>query len=72
MVGRVAYSILFYVLVMALVFVSKPKFAFDHNAEPKPFGLDEMQTIYPLGAVSIVLAIACFYTFALLDLVFGG
>jgi hypothetical protein len=71
MVGRVAYSIMFYVLAMALVFVAKPKFAFDHNHDPKPFGLDEMQSIYPLGLVSAVVAIACFYTFAMLDVVFG-
>ena len=71
MVGRVAYSALFYILVMALVYIARPSFAFDHNGKAKAFGLGEMQTIYPLGVMSAVLAVACFYTFAILDMVFA-
>lgn len=71
MVGRVTYSVLFYILVMVLVYIARPSFAFDHNGKAKSFGLDDMHTIYPLGVLSVVAAIKCFYMFAILDMIFA-
>jgi hypothetical protein len=69
---RVIYSVLFYVLAMALLLVAKPAFMFDRNTdEPLPFGVGDGKTLYSLGVVAVGLAIGSFYIFALIDLVYS-
>ena len=70
--ARVAYSILFYVLSMALVIISKPSFMFDKDTgRPIPFGIGDDKTLYSLGVVTVALAIIAFYFFAVIDMVFS-
>lgn len=67
-VPRVAYSILFYVMAMAIVLVSKPTLMFDATtSNVRPFGLGPGRTLFSLGAVTVALAIMSFYIFALID-----
>lgn len=69
--ARVAYSILFYVLSMALVIISKPSVIFGKNGEPLPFGVGEGKTLYSLGVVTVALALLSFYFFACIDMIFS-
>lgn len=68
---RVAYSILFFVMAMAIVLVSRPTLLFDksHELSPRPFGLGPGRTLFSLGAVTVCLAVLSFYVFALIDMI---
>ena len=68
---RTFYSVLFYILVMTLVIVSKPPFIFNGN-KIKPFGVGENKTIFSLGVFVVTTAIFSFYFFCIIDLVFGA
>lgn len=68
--SRVIYSLLFYVLLMILVFVSKPAIMFDKNGHIKPFGIGDDKTMFSLGVITSVIAILSFYTFCIIDIVF--
>lgn len=70
--GRVVYSLLFFVLLMVLVFVSKPGFVFMADGSIKQYGVGEGKTVISMGVIAVVCAISSFYVFALLDLVFSG
>lgn len=68
--SRFIYSILFYLLVVMLLIVSKPKFMFDKSGKLKPFGVGNSKTIFSLGVFIVILSILSFYTFCIIDLVF--
>ena len=68
--ARVIYSLLFYLLVIVLLFVSKPSSLFDANGDIKGYGIGEGKTVFSFGVFAIVLAILSFYIFALLDILF--
>lgn len=69
---RIIYSVLFYVLLITLIAISKPSLMFDTKGNIKPFGVsnDGEKTMFSFGVFSIVLAIASFYIFCLIDLIF--
>lgn len=67
---RVFYSVFFYVLVMVLLVVAKPKMMFQKDGEIKRYGVEPGETIFSLGVVSVVLAIVSFYIFAVIDFLF--
>ena len=70
--SRVAYSVLFYALLTSLVIVAKPDFMFDKSSgRPLPFGVGEGKTLYSLGVATVALAIASFYVFALIDMIYS-
>ncbi len=71
--GRIIYSLLFYVLSVSLLIVSKPSFMFSKSGEIKSFGVGgtEQRTVFSFGVFIIVLAIFSFYVFALLDIIFS-
>ena len=69
--GRVVYSLLFYLLAVVLLMVARPSFLFAADGEIKPYGVGEGKTVFSIGVLVVVLAIATFYTFAVLDVVFG-
>lgn len=69
--SRIIYSLLFYILAVLLIFVSKPTFMFGADGEVKPHGVGEGKTVFSLGVFVVVMAIASFYIFALLDMIFG-
>ena len=71
--ARVAYSIIFFVLAMSLLFVMKPKAIFDKESDaPRAFGTDPERTLFTLGVWTVVLAVLSFYVFALIDMVYAG
>ena len=70
--ARVAYSALFFVLVMALVVVARPPYVFDGAGRPRPFGVEPGATLLPLGVVTVVAAAGSMFVFSLIDLVCSG
>lgn len=68
---RVIYSLAFYLLSVALLYVSKPPIAFNQDGSIKPFGVGEGYSIFSLGVLVSVVSIVCFYAFCLVDVVFG-
>ena len=68
---RTVYTTLFYVLMLTLIIVSKPCFAFDKEGRIRPFGVGEENTVISLGVIVVALAIVSFYVFACIDVVFA-
>lgn len=69
--SRVSYSIIVFILSMIILFIVKPKIAFDEDGNIRKFGVQsKTDTIYSIGVLSIVLSIIIFYMFCLIDLVF--
>ena len=68
--SRIFYAIVLYILLMTLIFLKKPSLLFHPNGSIKSFGLNENQTIYSVGIMSIVLSVICFYIFCLIDIIF--
>lgn len=67
---RTIYALLFYVLVVTLIVVSKPSLMFSHTGSVKPFGVGDEKTILSLGIFCSVMAIMCSYVFTLVDVIF--
>ena len=67
--SRVIYSVLFFVLLVMLLIVTKPSFAFAPDGSVKPFGVGEGKTVFSLGTMVGCMAIICFYVFCLIDIV---
>ena len=67
---RLAYTVLFFVLVITLIIVSKPRILFDENKNIITFGTGDNKTIFPLGVVVVLLAFISFYFFSIIDIVF--
>ncbi len=68
--SRVIYSILFYLLLVTLIFITKPPIAFEPTGAIKPFGIGYGKTVFSLGSIVSSMAIVCFYVFCLIDIVF--
>lgn len=68
---RLIYSIVFYLLVMAVVLLSKPAMMFDEKGEVRSYGVGNSNTVFSLGVMSIVMAILCYYLFAMIDFIFA-
>jgi len=69
--SRIFYGIAFYVLIMALIIVSKPAFIFNKDGSLKQFGLSKTESMISIGMVSSILAIVSFYGFCLVDIFFA-
>lgn len=67
--ARAVYSALFFVLFMALVYVARPAFMFDDKNRPRPFGVEPGSTLFPLGVVTVVAAVASMFLFSIIDMV---
>jgi hypothetical protein len=70
--SRVIYSVMFFVLLLILLYTSKSSIMFEKDGEIKKFGLGSDQTLFSFGIFTIVLAIASFYLFCIIDLIFGS
>ncbi len=68
--SRILYSIIFYILALILIYMYKPPFIFNSDDTLKSFGLNKNNTIYSFGTFTVVLAIATFYLFAVIDYIF--
>jgi hypothetical protein len=69
--SRIVYSIVFYVLLMILIVLSKPGVIFEKNGSVKAFGVGYDKTMFSFGVFSVVLAVISFYVFCIIDLVFA-
>lgn len=69
--SRVIYSLLFSILTIILVVVSRPVSMFYPDGNIIPFGVGENTTVFSFGVFSLVLAIVSFYIFSVIDLIFG-
>lgn len=67
---RVVYSVVFYILVMMLIIVSKPSVIFERDGSIKPFGVGIDKTMFSMGVFAVVGAIISFYMFCIIDLIF--
>jgi hypothetical protein len=68
--SRVIYSVLFYLLLMILIYVSKPSVLFDEKGNVRIFGIGDDKTMFSLGVLTVVIAVVSFYIFCIIDLVF--
>lgn len=68
--SRVVYSILFYILLMILLTVSKPSIIYNSDGTLKPFGIGDDKTMFSLGVFTATVAIISFYIFCIIDIVF--
>lgn len=69
--SRVSYSIIVFIMSMILIFITKPKLAFEKDGTLKSFGIaKKSDTVYSVGVLSITLAIIIFYFFCMIDLIF--
>lgn len=67
---RLLYAIVFFVLLIALIFTSKPSLIFNKDGSIKPYGIGEDKTMFSFGVFTVVLAILSFYFFCVIDLIF--
>ena len=68
--SRIIYSILFYILLMILLAVSKPSVMFHTDGCIKEFGIGDDKSMFSFGVFTVVLAIISFYIFCIIDLIF--
>jgi hypothetical protein len=69
--SRIVYAVLFYVLLIILLVLSKPSIMFEKDGSIKPFGVGQEKTMFSIGVFSIVLAILSYYIFCLVDMIFA-
>lgn len=69
--SRILYAILFYILLLTIIYLNKPSMVFNENGSFKSFGLNNDDTLYSIGTLSVILSIVSFYIFALIDYIFN-
>ena len=67
---RLVYAITFYLLLMALIYVSRPSFIFNKDGSRKNFGVGKNKTIYSLGVIVAIGAIMSYYIIVIIDCFF--
>jgi len=67
---RLLYSIVFFILLIVLIHISKPSMIFNEKGEMKPFGIGEQKTMFSFGVFTVVLAVLSFYFFCVIDVIF--
>lgn len=67
---RLLYSIVFFILLITLVHMSKLSVIFDKDGKLRPFGIGENKTMFSFGVFTVVLAILSFYFFCVIDIIF--
>lgn len=68
---RIIYAILFYILLIVLIIISRPSIMFESNGDIKRFGIGDDKTMFSFGVFTVVLSILSFYIFCMIDLIFG-
>lgn len=64
---RVIYSILFFIAIMSIIIVTKPKSFYHTDGKLKGFGMYGDDTLFSMGFVTIIVAISVFYLFCIID-----
>lgn len=67
---RLVYAVVFFVLLVLLVYTSKPALTFDTTGKLRPFGSGGDKTMFSFGVFTVVLAILSFYFFCIIDIIF--
>lgn len=67
---RLVYATVFFILLILLIYASKPHLIFDTNGDTKPFGIGNNKTMFSFGVFTVVLAILSFYFFCIIDIIF--
>ena len=69
--SRFVYAVLFYLLVVALIYVSRPESLFAEDGRRiRRQGLMPEETLFPLSMVCLAVAIASYTIFTVIDVVF--
>jgi hypothetical protein len=69
--SRVSYSIIVFIMSMILLFITRPKLAFENDGSLKSFGIfQKKDTVYSVGVISVLLSLMIFYFFCMIDLIF--
>jgi hypothetical protein len=67
---RLLYSIVFFILLITLIHISKPRIIFSKEGDIRPFGIGDNKTMFSFGVFTVVLAILSFYFFCVIDIIF--
>lgn len=67
---RLIYAVVFFVLLVLLIYTSKPTLIFDNNGDVRRFGIGSERTMFSFGVFTVVLAIMSFYFFCIIDIIF--
>lgn len=67
---RLLYATMFFVLLVLLVYTSKPGLVFEADGSPKTFGIGDDKTMFSFGVFVVVLAVLSFYFFCVIDVIF--
>ena len=67
---RLLYSIVFFILLITLVHMSKLSVIYDKDGKLRPFGIGNNKTMFSFGVFTVVLAILSFYFFCVIDIIF--
>jgi hypothetical protein len=67
---RLLYATVFFILIVMLIYTSKPSLVFDTNGNIRAFGIGDDKTMFSFGVFTIVLAILSFYFFCVIDVIF--
>lgn len=67
---RLLYSIVFFILLITLVHMSKLSIIFNTNGALRAFGIGDDKTMFSFGVFTVVLAILSFYFFCVIDVIF--
>ena len=69
--SRFVYAVLFYLLVVALIYVSRPPALFmDDGRRIRRQGMLPQETLFPLSTVCLAVAVASYTLFTVIDVVF--
>lgn len=68
--ARVVYSVAFFILFMVLMVTAQPRWVFQEDGTPLPFGVGPNRTLFSLGSLTVACAAISLFSFALLDLVY--
>ena len=69
--SRIIYSASFFILLMILIFISKPSIVFDKEGNIRPFGIGYDKTMFSFGVFTVVMAVMSFYLFCIIDMMFN-
>lgn len=69
--SRILYSITLFVLLMLLVYLTKPAPIYHKDETIKAFGINKNETIISLGVFTILAAVMSMYIFAIIDMIFS-
>ncbi len=67
---RLLYASVFFVLLILLIFTSKPSLIFDNKGSLRQFGIGDEKTMFSFGVFTVLFAVVSFYFFCVIDVIF--